>query len=272
MPSLRFLAAFAASAAVIAVGAAPALGLTDEIAYRCDVDICLVSPNAPNAVTNLTDNGSTSFESTPVWSPDGTKLACISTFGSGERNVFVMEPDAQGQAINQATQLTFYAYDGSNAYLTDPVWSRDGTKIAFERTSSSQAASGVFAVASDGTTGTPVSIAAAGQHPTWSPDGTGIAYSRGEQIWVANANGSGTPAALPNGVGHDPSWSPNGTKIAFDTIDLAERSPFVDLHIESACGTGPPIATPINFTQWTYAAWSPDGTRIAYGPANGDHD
>ena len=32
----------------------------------------------------------------------------------------------------------------------------------------------------------------------------------------------------------------------------------------NAAGGGTPVITPITYTQWTFAAWSPDGTRIAY--------
>ena len=48
-------------AAIAAASAAPALAAPDQIAYRCDVDVCLVNPDAPG-VTNLSANGATSFE------------------------------------------------------------------------------------------------------------------------------------------------------------------------------------------------------------------
>ena len=97
----------------------PALALTDEIAYRCDVDICLVQPDAPGGVTNLTDNGTASLDGSPSWSPDGTRVAFVSTFGGGGQNIFVMQPDAPGDAINLATQLTHYP-SGSAPSATSP--------------------------------------------------------------------------------------------------------------------------------------------------------
>ena len=252
---LRPLIGLLAALGLMAATAAPAVALTDQIAYNCDVDICLVQPDVPGSVTNLTDNGTASVDAHPSWSPDGTKVAFVSTFGGGAHNIFVMQPDAPGDAINLATQLTHYAVD---SVVLAPVWSRDGTKVAFERNS------GISVVASDGTTVTPVQITALGAHPTWSPDGTRIAYSTGEQVFVKNADGTGAAAPLENGGGHSPEWSPDGAKIAFDEIDTLEKAPFVDLHVVNAGGGGTPVITPIAYTQWTFAAWSPDGTRIAY--------
>src|SRR5689334_21713230 len=215
--------ALALCAAAIAVSAPAALAAV-QVAYRCDVDICLLDPDAPSTVTNLTDNGLTSLDETPVWSPDGKRIAFVSTFGNGARNIFVMMPDAPGQSINLATQVTQYPHTGS--YVENPVWSPDSTKIAF---------------------------------------------SMGDQVYIANSDGSsGTPAMLENGAGHDPIWSPVGTRIAFDGLDAQEGDPFVDLHVVSATGGGTPVITPIHYTQWTFASWSADGTRLAYRSTTGN--
>ena len=120
---------------------------------------------------------------------------------------------------------------------------------------------------------TPVPITTNGVHPTWSPDGTKIAFSKGEQVYIANSDGStGIPAPLENGAGHDPIWSPDGTRIAFDGINPQEHDPFVDLHVVSATGGGTPVITPIHYTQWTFASWSADGTRLAYRSTSAQND
>ena len=78
---LRVLIVLVTAATAGGASAAPALALTDEIAYRCDADICLVTPDATGTVTNLTDNGNASLDDFPAWSPDGTKVAFVSNFG-----------------------------------------------------------------------------------------------------------------------------------------------------------------------------------------------
>ena len=51
-------------------------------------------------------------------------------------------------------------------------------------------------------------------HPSWSPDGTKIAFTRfldnNGDIFVTNADGSGTPVNLTNNPADDqyPSWGP----------------------------------------------------------------
>ena len=261
-PRLGPQLAFALCVAAIAVSAPASLAAV-QVAYRCDVDICLLDPDAPSTVTNLTDNGSTSLDETPVWSPDGKRIAFVSTFGGGARNIFVMTPDAPGQAINLATQVTHYPNTGS--YVENPVWSPDGTRIAYEQEPNINGPFGIYVAAADGTTAQPLTITTNGAFPTWSPDGTKIAFSKGEQVYIANSDGSTTtPAPLETGAGHDPIWSPDGTRIAFDGINPQEHDPFVDLHVVSATGGGTPVITPINYTQWTFASWSADGTRLAY--------
>src|SRR5690242_17029764 len=90
---------------------APAAVAENEIAYECDLDICLLDPANPGAVTNLTFNGDASYDEKPIWSPDGTKVAFVSDFtdtGHGEKNVFVMSTTATGQDVNLATQITHF--------------------------------------------------------------------------------------------------------------------------------------------------------------------
>jgi Tol biopolymer transport system component len=253
--------------ALLALVAAPVASAQNEIAYRCDLDICLLDPANPGAVTNLTFNGADSYDEKPIWSPDGSKVAFVSDFtdaGHGEKNVFVMST-AEGQDVNLATQITRYT-SGSKA-IADLAWSPDGSRIAYTRGNNAGDDS-VWVVNADGTTTFPLEIGGSGakRHPTWSPDSSQIAYAvvknAPEQIFIASSQG-GIGQPLTNGVGHEPNWSPNGSRIAFDSYNSGFG--YVDLHLVSPDGSGTPLIVPPSpYTEWTFNAWSPDGGRIAY--------
>lgn len=256
--------------AALALVAAPAALAQNEIAYACDLDICLMDPANPGAVTNLTYNGGTSIDKTPIWSPDGTKVAFVSNFtsnGPGEWNVFVMQAANTGDEINLATQITKYPHTESKG-IEDLAWSPDGSRIAYTR-GNNAGDDKVWVVNADGTTTFPLEIGGEGakRHPTWSPDSSTIAYAvvknKPEQIYIAPSTG-GIGQPLANGVGHEPLWSPNGAKIAFDGYHSGGYG-YVDLHIVNPDGSGTPLIFPPSpYTEWTFSAWSPDSGRIAY--------
>jgi Tol biopolymer transport system component len=102
-----------------------------------------------------------------------------------------------------------------------PVWSPDGSKIAFTRILG-VGNRHVFVMNPDGSGQTDVSKDpnASDFGPEWSPEGRMIAFgsSPSNAIWIMNADGSGRKQlSNPTGfhVDYAPAWSPDGTKIAF---------------------------------------------------------
>ncbi len=246
--------------------AAPALA-ANEIAYDCKpLDICLLDPANPTAVTNLTHNGETSIDEKPIWSPDGKKVAFISNFGVGgsTRNLFVMEPEAPEQGFNIAVQVTHFA---SGVPIEEPVWSPDGTRLAFVY--GSQESSDKIEVAnSNGTTATPLVVTEHGVHPSWSPDSAKIAFSYLEQVYTTVADGSMFPTAVSGATGKEPVWSPDGSRIAFG--EKAAGYEIVNLGIISPSG-----GTPVTLTsgaQFIFASWSPSGSQVIYHVSGGGED
>jgi len=108
--------------------------------------------------------------------------------------------------------------------------------------------------------------------PAWSPDGAQIAFSsfRGgtSQIYLMKADGSGE-RRLTSGPGSasDPAWSPDGTRIAFTKTPEGSTG---DIHVIGVDGRGEAQLTDTDtpthgtLSHDDQAAWSPDGTRIAF--------
>jgi Tol biopolymer transport system component len=253
-----FLVPLVLALSAVALLASSAFAKPNEIAYTCEVDICLVDPDNPSAITNLTDNGSKTYDEEATWSPSGDRVAFVSREPTSTQNIFVMQPDAPGEAVNLGTQLTHYTENGS---ISEVLWSPDGTKIAYEREFGGGRS--ISVVAADGSTLTPLPIANPGEHPSWAPDGGKIAFSKGsEQVYTTNADGSNAIAPVPNAKGHDPAWAPGGTLIAYEAL-----SPLgflrQDVQIANYSG-GTPVVLPAQQSDGAFPTWSPSGERIAY--------
>lgn len=133
----------------------------------------------------------------PTWSPDGQHLLYIVG-----REIYIA--DANGQ---NPTPLT-----SDNAEKTAPVFSPDGTKIAYSRVTS-----GLWQIWVADANGQNARQASSGNEnarfPSWSPDGQQLAYHIADgslnpvQIWVMNADGSGPkPLTARDGSGR-PFWN-----------------------------------------------------------------
>jgi Tol biopolymer transport system component len=133
-----------------------------------------------NTSTQLTD--SLDRDSTPNWSPDGTRIA-FRARADDNSDVWVMDADGS----NKTRLTTDPAFDG------DPRWSPDGSRLLFtsQRTGDYE----IWVMDADGTNQRNLTNHAADdEYPTWSPDGALIAFhsSRhgGISLWLMNADGS----------------------------------------------------------------------------------
>ena len=176
----------------------------------------------------------------PAWSPDGRKIAFERP--RPDRNaegyvinseIFVVNADGSGER-----RLTRNTVRDSN-----PVWSPDGRRIAFE--SNWQ----LNVMNADGS-GQRRLTRNGGRNfaPAWSPDGQKIAFERrlGRQkygscsgcgrastfeVHVMNADGSGQQRLTTQGA--QPDWSPDGQKIAF----MSERDGNGEIYTMNADGS-----------------------------------
>jgi Tol biopolymer transport system component len=243
------------------VFAASAAAAPKEIAYVCKgEDICLLDPDNPSDVVNLTDDGATSFDEDPAWSPDGKRLAFVAKNpGKNEENIFTMEPDATGNQANIAVQITHFS--GGLVPIDELAWSPDGTKIAFARGANSRERP-VDVVNSDGSSASALEVTPAGTHPTWSPDSAKIAFSHNDQVFLVNPDLSSPATPLPGAVGEEPAWSPDGSRIAYGRE-------FHSIEIIGSAG-GTPLAI-TNSSQFAFASWSPSGGQLAYHEQEGEN-
>jgi alpha-tubulin suppressor-like RCC1 family protein/PKD repeat protein/lysophospholipase L1-like esterase len=206
-------------------------------------------------------------DSEPILSPDGTRVAFIST-RSGHPNVWVMNT-APESSTNVATNLTM-----NSSLNLDPAWSPDGSRIAFASNRSgkfqvwvmNKDGSGLMRLTNDSVNDV---------NPAWSPDGTRLAFASDAsgkfQIYVATL-ASSPPLSIAStfrltadsGTDLTPAWSPDSSLIAF--TGTAGWNPEIWV-IRSQPG-----ATAIRETSNPAAfagtpTWSSDGAKIAFTSA-----
>lgn len=204
------------------------------------------------------------LESTPTWSPDGTRIAYRAWEG-GTDSIVVMD----GGGGNSTTLATTPA-SASYCARGDLAWSPDGTSLVFQTSPVCDMTFDLFIVPTDGSSAATRLLVPGleGRSADWSPDGKQIAFlgrdaagSVGHYVVDAgDALGGGLQARrilaargvdFPNAVGAW--WSPDGTELALasDTGDVVVVKPD---------GSEPRVVAETAFNP----AWSPDGRRLAF--------
>lgn len=144
-----------------------------------------------------------------AWAPSGLRVA-VAYIGMEETNGLQVR-DYQSMA-----QKPLFESKGDGMGPQNPVWSPDGTKIAFEMwkviDGSPDACKGIYVI--DATGGKPrLLIAGDARQPTWSPDSSRIACAVSREdgmrdIWAVDASGE-NKVNLTGGRGDNyyPAWS-----------------------------------------------------------------
>ena len=214
-------------------------------------------------------SGSTVIDLTPRsdgakgrWSPDRSKIV-FETRRNGEAEIFIMNSDGSSQTRIGRGRA--------------PVWSPDGTRIAFVR-------EGIATMKPDGSDVQLLTSDNSDGQPSWSPDGTRIAFERrgacrllffdlvcATDLYTMSPDGSQVTdlTNLPPGErATDPAWSPDGTRLvyAYGVFLGIPRNLFA---LELSGGKIRQLTNTAD--RWEQSpVWSPDGTRIAFADSNGD--
>jgi Tol biopolymer transport system component len=145
----------------------------------------------------------------PAVSPDGRSVA------------FIRATDAGGSRLYRADMLggdpvPVYEEHDQGALHHQPVWSPDGSRIAFEHASGDGSSHALVVVGADGQESRTISGVSVGEWFSWSPDGTRLALSvdRADAIHIDLLDlGTGALTTVHTGGWH-PVWL-SGSRIAF---------------------------------------------------------
>lgn len=180
----------------------------------------------------------------PAWSPDGRRLAFISS--RSHADLYVMNADGS-HPVPLTTGLD----------VSEFVWSPDGRRIAF--TGHRNETRAIYIV--DTTGSGLMKLNDHADSPAWSPDGRRIAFHFSQaafdsSIFVINPDGSGLQQVTDQ-LSWAPMWSPDGTSIAF----IGEGNEAGDLYVMPSDGSAAPQLLHPNIDA---ATWSPDSQRLAF--------
>lgn len=207
-------------------------------------------PTVAETVIN-TESPTEEVTATPTEEP---VIPCNIAFDSdrdGNREIYSMAADGSNQV-----NLT-----NNPAEDFDPVWSPDGSQIAFVSNRGNEGEGQfIYVMNADGSGVRQLTFENFSDLPDWSHDGSAITYTSNGDIYVIKADGSGQSVNLTNTpeFEHNSSWSPDGNLILYTMGENDNQ----DIYVMNTDGSNPIQVT--NNGQNHKAQWAIDG-RIFTG-------
>jgi Tol biopolymer transport system component len=218
------------------------ISLQDQFTYVVDAD----GSNLHMILPNLAHQNVHPWN-TPVWSPDGKRVAFTALPASGNQSegIYVMEVD-NSNLIRLTSDDDYY-----------PSWSPDGKRIALQRRLSD--GDWIFLMNADGTNRVKLTR---GEYPSWSPNGKRIVFQLNvspTNIKVIDVDGSNEVTLTTYGTNGWPAWSPDGRYIAFSSYHLPDGG--FRIHRMNADGSN---RIELNTIDGQFVSWSPDSKHLTF--------
>jgi Tol biopolymer transport system component len=208
----------------------------------------------------------------------GSRPNLPAPFGQARNGLVAFTSDGDIYTADPVTGLAAAVVTGPETDLR-PVWSRDGTRVAFERKAVAGASDGrLFVARADGSELVAIIPEPLLLEPlteeqqvasyTFSPDGSEVALTSGpeadSELWLAKADGSGARRIDVGMSVYEASYRPpNGAEIIFvggSAMDVGTGIYAVDV----ATGTVRTIVEPSAELGIGWIRVAPDGSRVAY--------
>ena len=203
----------------------------------------------------------TATAAAPPLPPAGGRIAFLSDRTAGRRELWIINPDG-----SHATALL-----PGQTMDAAPVWSPDGTRLAYVAGLNGKSQIGVLLVNADNTPGQTAILTTDAQSsdntlPAWSPDNRQLAFqsnrSGAQQIYVMPAVG-GPAKAIANQPPYAswPAWAPDGKTLVFAAgVDVQHTQ----LYSVPADGSAMPAPLTNNDRPAAGPVWAPDGKSILF--------